>query len=156
MVDGGVFANNPSLSAYAEARTLEFSEIDSPGDISYPSAKQMMMLSIGTGTVKAPYPYPKTKKWGALGWVQPVIDIMMSGNSETVHYQLKQIFDVSKSENYYHRLQIPLKEENSAMDDVSPDNLKNLHTIGKKFVEDNQQYLNKIVKQIIDEAGPEA
>ena len=73
-----------------------------------------------------------------------------------MHYQLKQIFDVSKSENYYHRLQIPLKEENSAMDDVSPDNLKNLHTIGKKFVEDNQQYLNKIVKQIIDEAGPEA
>lgn len=155
LIDGGVFANNPSLSAYAEARTLDFSQIESPGNIPHPSAKQMMMLSIGTGTVKSPYPYQKAEKWGALGWVQPVIDIMMSGNSETVHYQLDQIFKVSGSQEYYHRIQLPLKEENSAMDDVSPENLKNLHSIGKKYIEKNREYLDKIVMQIIGEADLE-
>lgn len=63
LIDGGVFANNPALSAYAEARTLDFSKIESPGTIAYPSAKQMMLLSIGTGTVKEPYPYNKIEKW---------------------------------------------------------------------------------------------
>ena len=65
LLDAGLFANNPALSVYAEARTLDFSKVDSSGSISFPSAKQMMVLSIGTGTVKEPYPYNKTQKWGA-------------------------------------------------------------------------------------------
>jgi patatin-like phospholipase/acyl hydrolase len=122
LIDGGVFVNNPALSAYAEARTLDFSTLTSPGNIPFPSAKDMMVLSIGTGTVKQPYLYQKTEKWGALRWVQPVIDVMMSGNSETVDYQLRQIFKVSNSEEYYHRIQFELNEDHSSMDDVKPEN----------------------------------
>tara|TARA_B100000949_G_C13982148_1_gene325636 strand:+ start:405 stop:578 length:174 start_codon:yes stop_codon:yes gene_type:complete len=47
------FANNPALCAYAEARKLEFSKIlnrkDKPDT---PSAKDMVLVSVGTGTVK--------------------------------------------------------------------------------------------------------
>jgi len=149
LIDGGVFVNNPALSAYAEARTLDFTTIDSPGNIPFPSAKDMLVLSIGTGTVKQPYPYQKTQKWGALRWVQPVIDVMMSGNSETVDYQLRQIFKVSHSEQYYHRIQFELNDENSSMDNVKPENLMNLHQIGLRYIEKNKKTLDKIVDQII-------
>ena len=157
LIDGGVFVNNPALSAYAESRTLDFNKIDSPGNIAYPSARDMIVLSIGTSTVKQPYPYKKSENWGALGWVQPVIDVMMSGNSETVDYQLRQIFKVSKSEQYYHRIQFTLNEENSSMDDAGPQNLKNLHQVGLDYIEENKKQLDHIVDQLIGEpTDPEA
>jgi len=153
LIDGGVFANNPALSAYAEARTLDFGQIESPGDIAFPSAKDMMVLSIGTGTVRQPYPYSSTENWGQLKWVQPVIDIMMSGNSETVDYQLRQIFRVSKNEGSYHRIQIALNEEDSGMDNVSPENLKNLHQLGLDYIQKNQVQLKTIIDQIIGKSA---
>ena len=66
-----------------------------------PKAKDMAILSLGTGYKKKPYNYRRAKDWGQLGWARPVIDIMMSGVSETVDYQLKQIFDaVGKPKQY--------------------------------------------------------
>lgn len=93
---------------------------------------------------------------GGLGWVKPIIDIMMSGNSETVDYQLQQIFKVSQSEDFYHRIQISLDEASSQMDNVNPENLKNLHNIGKTYIEENREYLDHLVQQILEGTnGPE-
>lgn len=64
LVDGGTFANNPSMVAYSEARAMTFDN--------------------------------KVKDWGQIQWVKPVIEIMMSGNSEATHYHLAQIFDTLK------------------------------------------------------------
>ena len=150
LVDGGVFANNPALCAYSEARSLDFDQLlETPGTKAFPSAKDMMLLSIGTGTVKESYHYDKAKKWGAIGWIKPVIDVMMSGNSETVDYQLSQIFDATNNSDYYHRIQPGLGEANSQMDDVSAQNLTALHQAGLEYISSNQQALNKIVDQIL-------
>jgi len=93
MIDGGVFANNPALCAYAEARKMEFSKIlNNPGKPDKPTVKDMIIVSIGTGSTGKPYLYKDAKKWGAIGWLLPIIDILMSGNSETVSYQVKQMF----------------------------------------------------------------
>lgn len=150
LVDGGVFANNPALCAYSEARTLDFGKLNTPGNTTFPSAKDMMILSLGTGTVKESYPYDKAKNWGAVGWIKPVIDVMMSGNSETVDYQLKQIFDATSNGQYYHRIQPGLKEAKAQMDDVSDQNLKALHQAGLQYIAENQEQLDNIVKQILD------
>ncbi|MCP4610638.1 MAG: patatin, partial [Planctomycetes bacterium] len=72
LIDGGVFANNPTLCAYAEVRKKFQSK---------PTAKDVAILSIGTGYVKKSYSYKEAKDWGALGWIKPLIDIMMSGVS---------------------------------------------------------------------------
>jgi patatin-like phospholipase/acyl hydrolase len=71
-VDGGVFANNPALCAYSEVRNAK----------DEPTAKEMFIVSIGTGSQVEAYPYDKAKNWGEIGWVKPVIDIMMSGAAE--------------------------------------------------------------------------
>jgi patatin-like phospholipase/acyl hydrolase len=80
LIDGGVFVNNPALVAYSEVRNMELENIDES-----PMAKDMMIVSIGTGSTSKQYEYKKVKDWGAVGWIKPIIEIMMSGNSQTVH-----------------------------------------------------------------------
>jgi patatin-like phospholipase/acyl hydrolase len=149
LIDGGTFANNPSLCAFAEARTIDFKKEDSPGNITFPTPKEILMISLGTGTELMPYTYPKAKRWGAVQWIQPVIDVMMSGNSETVDYQLKQIFDATESGAFYHRIQPGLQDAKSAMDDVSPENLIALKEAGLKYISDHQKELDVIIQQIL-------
>lgn len=147
LVDGGVFANNPTMCAYSEARTMKFA-----GKKDKPLAENMIILSIGTGSVKKPYPYKVAKDWGLIEWIQPIIDIMMSGNSETVNYQMKQIFDSFEGgADNYHRLEPQLKAANSEMDDASPENLLALKEDGLSFISAsaNNQLLDDITEKLI-------
>lgn len=150
LVDGGVFANNPALCAYAEARTLDFAKQDTPSEIAFPSAEDMFLLSLGTGTEQQPYYYDSAKNWGMLKWIQPIIDIMMSGNSETVDYQLKQMFKAVKHADCYHRIQPSLHNAKSQMDDVSPQNLKALHEAGLVYISNNEEKISKIIDKILE------
>ena len=107
LIDGGVFVNNPALVAYSEVRNMEFNNINQS-----PTAKDMMIVSIGTGSTSKKYDYEKTKDWGAIGWIKPIIEIMMSGNSQTVHYHLKQIFGTlneNDKKDYLRSLRNPLR-----------------------------------------------
>lgn len=143
LVDGGVFANNPALCAYSEARTHDFGHIDKP------TAKDMVLISLGTGTVTTPYPFGKAKDWGVIGWIQPLIDIMMSGNSETVDYQLRQIFNAAGAAGQYKRIQPDLYEADSDMSNASPENLGALDEAGVNNVEKFQDELDAIVRLLM-------
>lgn len=140
LIDGGVFANNPTLCAYAEARSkLEHR----------PSAENMLILSLGTGHVHKGYEYQKAKNWGALGWIRPLIDILMSGVSETVDYQLKQIFDsVDKHDNYL-RIDEHLTIASEKMDDTSPENLAALQQEGRNAAEKYDKELTAFVEKLV-------
>ena len=63
LIDGGVFAGNPAMCAYAEGVRLR------------PSAR-MRVLSLGTGSQ-----------------TRPIIDVVFDGSSDTVDYQLDQLLD---------------------------------------------------------------
>ena len=143
LIDGGVFANNPAMCAYAEARGMTLRGIEAP------LSTNMFMVSLGTGSVKKEYPHDKAKDFGLVDWVQPVLDIMMSGNSETVTYQLKKLFEAGKNPTGFVRLEPGLHNANSEMDDASPQNLAALREAAIKFItEDDQQ---KIIKRIVAE-----
>lgn len=126
LVDGGVFANNPAMCAYAEARQL-FRRMSAPGKVMAPD---MFMLSVGTGSQKQSYNYDKAKGWGALGWIQPVLDIMMSGASDTVDYQLMQLFDATGSPGNYIRISPDIGKADTEMDNGSPKNIQALKEAG--------------------------
>ncbi|MCK9617925.1 MAG: patatin-like phospholipase family protein [Lentimicrobiaceae bacterium] len=152
MIDGGVFANNPAMCAYAEARTTEFSKIfNRPDKPDYPNAKNMIMISIGTGTHSDPYNYNKVKKWGAAYWALPIINILMSSNAETVHYELNQMFDTIKPPDQadYYRLEPTVGTASSQMDLATSENMHALEEAGKTFVTANVGLLDKIVDLLI-------
>lgn len=151
-IDGGVFANNPVMCAYAEARNIAFSEVlQDVRKPDFPTAKNMLILSIGTGEVKKPYPYQEFKNAGVLKWMKPLIDIMMSGNSETVDYQLRQIYKTLSEEDAkdYHRIQPNLKRANSAIDDAKASNLRDLYLDGVDAVQQYKKQLDEIVIKLI-------
>ena len=50
----------------------------------------MIIVSIGTGIEARPYSFKRLEKAGKIGWVSPIVDILMSANAETVDYQLEQ------------------------------------------------------------------
>src|SRR5690606_6029620 len=95
LIDGGVFANNPSLCAYSEVRNAKDN----------PTAADMFMVSIGTGSVHQSYKYSNAKNWGAVGWIKPLIDIMMAGASETTDYHLSRMFSARSNASSYVRIQ---------------------------------------------------
>lgn len=123
LVDGGVFANNPAMCACVEAF----------GKNASLKVSDLKVLSLGTGTSDKPYEYTVAKSWGKLGWVGPVLDIMMSGVSDTVDYQLKMLFNSANVPAQYLRLQADLTDHpvDSAMDNASEKNLRALEKAGQ-------------------------
>ncbi len=137
LIDGGLFANNPAMCAYAEARKVH--------NIS--SSEEMTMLSLGTGESKKSYPYSEAKDWGATSWIKPVIDIMSTAVSETTDFQLQQIFSSSDRSDHYLRIQTSIPSWcSSDMDDASADNIQALQDVGEQLALDHENRLKDFVR----------
>ena len=104
LIDGGVFAVNPALVAYAELR-----------------GKLDLLLSLGTGEHTRPLPYEKIKDWGQLEWARPVLDVVFDGGQDAVDMQLRALLP-----DGYVRLQTQLEKASDDLDDASADNLERL------------------------------
>jgi uncharacterized protein len=136
LVDGGVFANNPGMCAYVDARV----EVGSIPDV--------MMVSLGTGSLTRPLKHDDIKNWGELPWVQPVINVMMDGVSNATDYQLEQILGAA---NYY-RLQATLDIAKDEMDDASGDNIRNLELQADRLIESSAATLTTICNRLTAES----
>ncbi|MBK8491046.1 MAG: patatin-like phospholipase family protein [Saprospirales bacterium] len=142
-IDGGLFANNPSMCAVIESLKL-FGKDDT---LLNPS--NMFILSMGTGTVEKQYNHVKAQNWGMVGWLTPIIDIMMSAVSETVDYQLRKLYDSMHLKEQYIRITPSLFTADSEMDNVSPENLENLHQAGLSNVIKFEDTLDKVAEILL-------
>ncbi len=160
LIDGGVFVNNPAMCAYSEARNTLFSKDrfmrgkfklpkkDKPG------AKDMFIVSIGTGSESKQFRFENLKDAGLVSWLPVLIDIMMSGNSETVDYHLRKIYDTlddADKEDYF-RLNPSLHNASPEMDNATKKNTEALYEAGSMYVYDNQEQLNKIAAKLVEYA----
>lgn len=150
-LDGGVFANNPTICAYAEARNMNFPE----RGVDRPNASQMLILSIGTGGGNfALTPYKKSSKWSVIKWAKSIPNIMMDGSIDTTDYQLKQIYHTLNEEHHdsYVRVDVLPKDRKiyaADMADASDENVKNLKKAGQKTVDAYKKHLDHFVDRII-------
>lgn len=152
LIDGGMYANNPALCAYAEARKMPFAEIfKNHQKPNYPSVNDMIMVSVGTGAESKPYSFRKLEKAGKLGWFSPIIDILLSANSETVDYQLNQMFRTlgTRNRRNYYRINPSLKNASTEMDNVKKQNIEALIQAGLYYIDENKDTLNQIVQKLI-------
>ena len=117
LVDGGVFATNPSMSAYADARRFE------------PDA-ELVLVSLGTGQLERPIPYEKAKDWGVLEWARPILDVVFDGVADTTDYELRQVLEGGR----YFRLQTSLDFGSDALDNASAANMRALVRKGEELV----------------------
>jgi patatin-like phospholipase/acyl hydrolase len=143
LVDGGVFANNPAACALVEMVDI----LDTDANVG-----NIQILSIGTGVKPAnekKYTHNMVKNWGKIQWAAPAINIMMQGNSQTVHYQLKTIYSSINKEDNYIRLQPTINMGSTEMDDASAANIDGLLQDAGRFITENQDQLNHIVANIL-------
>ncbi|MEO8664005.1 MAG: CBASS cGAMP-activated phospholipase [Ignavibacteria bacterium] len=138
LIDGGVFANNPSMCAYAEAKKV------------FGNTEKILVVSIGTGQLTRQITYDESRDWGVLEWARPLLSVVFDGVSGTVDYQLKQLLTDDKSLKHYYRFQTKLDIGNDNMDDASSTNLRALKIKGEDMVSQNSDTLEELFS-ILDE-----
>ena len=149
-IDGGLFANNPGMVAYAEARRLDFAQVTQmEGKPKFPGAKDMFFVSVGAGISKKPYYYDDAKDWGNIQWMKPMIDMIMSASVETVDFELKQMFSTCENPNDYVRLSPQLEHMNPDMDNTTDKNIQAIKQISDSFVDEYKELLDKVVEKLI-------
>lgn len=78
-VDGGVWANNPSMVAYVEMRRL------------WPSETDFRVICLGTGRTDRRIRASKASGWGLAGWSTHVADLFMDSDAAGVAYQMRAL-----------------------------------------------------------------
>lgn len=131
-VDGGIFANNPSLYAYIEAFKL------------YPNADKFVILSLGTGLNYRSYKCKDVKNWGFVGWVSPTNDnplltATMSAENNSFNVTLSKLPNVK-----LFRLNFLVPEGYGKLDDASDDNINQLVNLTKSYIMNNNDSLDMI------------
>lgn len=127
LIDGGVFMNSPSVSAYAEACKLF------PGE-------PVAMLSLGTGELTRPIPYEEARTWGSALWVMSLLDCMFDGVSKAADHQMRLFLG-----EHYLRLQTPLHYASDDMDDASKGNIRNLKQTARELIEREQAAMHRFL-----------
>ena len=139
MIDGGVFANNPSMCALVSAYKL------------WPEAEDHIVVSLGTGSLERPIPYNQAKDWGLVHWARPILNVLMDGNADTTCYQLDQVlgeahyrFDISLGED-------PKQDPNAVnedFDDASPDNIRRIEGKAETLAQAMQGKLQQVIAEL--------
>lgn len=124
MIDGGVFANNPTACAIVEAYHLYHST-------------DFLIVSLGTGSVPVQIDANDAGGWGDLRWASPILNILMDSSAQTVAFEVSELL----GDDQYTRLDIPLAPPtpqgevvDAAMDDALQGNLKALRDKAEQLV----------------------
>lgn len=162
-VDGGVFANNPAILAYSEAKELwkaknaarsqkapdnskGFEAVVTADDHDLP----FYMLSLGTAYTVSKIKISEVEKWRNVNWLEPMLsDVFMRSVAESTDYTMKYLLPpYTDGTPRYTRLNMEIAKEAAEMDNVSEENLENLLNIGNKFVKENEKQLLQVCEII--------
>ncbi len=132
MIDGGVFAANPALCAYAQARVM------------YPEEENILVVSLGTGLQVQARACSEVKNWGILHWAVPISGVMLNSSNATVNYQMNAL---AGSKNYV-RFQVPLAADATGMDDASEENMRKLDELAQKAVAEESDRINQVCRAL--------
>ncbi len=133
LVDGGVFATNPAVCAYAQV-----------------GGRLDLLVSLGTGEHTRPLPYDKVRNWGRLEWARPILDVVFDGTADAVDMQLAALLPGG-----YVRLQTRLDEASDDLDDASPENLAALRREAERLIAASDAQIEELCARLTrDRAGP--
>jgi uncharacterized protein len=138
IIDGGVFANNPTICAIVEAYHLYHST-------------DFLIVSLGTGSVPVQIDANAAASWGDIAWATPIISIFMDGNSQTVAFEVQELF----GDDQYTRLDISLaiatpqgEIVDPAMDNALQGNLKALQDKAKQLIDTQNKQIQSLAAEL--------
>ncbi|MEM9924082.1 MAG: patatin-like phospholipase family protein [Cyanobacteria bacterium P01_D01_bin.50] len=145
LVDGAMFANNPTALAIVEAI------IYSQNNNEKLRVEDILVASLGTGSLTRRYPYEQAVHWGTVQWILPLINIFLDGASEVANYQLKQLLPDAQENSHkqYYRFQKELTEANDDLDDTTEENIKLLEKSAQTIIREKSGELDKLCEQLL-------
>jgi patatin-like phospholipase/acyl hydrolase len=117
IVDGGLFANNPGLYGFVEARRM------------YPR-RDVILASLGTGSSLNPILYDDASGWGLAKWAQPILAIVFDGVSAAVDEQLACLLPHTR----YFRFQTELRKCTGKLDDARASHIRKLQLRAERLL----------------------
>jgi uncharacterized protein len=139
LIDGGVYANNPAMCGFVEARTT------------HPECGDFLLVSLGTGEFTRPLPYQGLKGWGVARWAKPLLDVVFDCVSSTVDYQLRQLLPPGAgSSRRYWRFQARLDKETDALDDTRPTNVRALTLLAEGLMRERCDDLQLLCEDLMN------
>jgi uncharacterized protein len=132
LIDGGVFAVNPAMSAFAEVLRFQ------------PQA-EIVLLSLGTGQRTRRHSFDEIKDWGLVEWARPVLDMVFDGISDAVDFQLRHAL----GEGRYWRLQVELTRASDALDDATEENLRRLRGHAEELIAARSADIDAVISLLV-------
>lgn len=142
LIDGGVFMNDPAISAYIEGRKLGWS----PEDIT--------LISLGTGHApRRSFSFREVSNWGSLGWIRPsngfpILSILADGQSQTASYEANCLF-TDLGETRYIRIDGEIPSETETIDNARPGNIMALNGAADRIIRDHTRTLDEFADMLI-------
>jgi uncharacterized protein len=127
LIDGGVYAVNPSMCAYADVVAAGRAD------------RLELMLSLGTGAHTRAYTFEETSGWGQLGWARPALDMVFDGVADTIEFEALTLMG-----DRYVRLQTELDLASDDLDDASQSNLADLRTEADRLIAASASELDRV------------
>lgn len=132
-IDGGIFAGNPAMCAYAEARRRN------------PQETSFLVVSLGTGKQLDRHPFRQIRNWGALRWAIPIFDVFSNSARDTVDYQMKTF----EGSDRYFRFDIRLDDDAPGMDDASRRNIRELETLARMEIRHDAARIDRLCRLLM-------
>ena len=129
LIDGGVFAVNPSMCALADVTAAGRAD------------ELRLMLSLGTGDHTRSYSFEQTRSWGQLEWARPVLDMVFDGVADTTDFEAATLMG-----DRYVRLQTELNIASDDLDDASESNLAALRREAEQLIAASQEELDRVCR----------
>lgn len=132
LIDGGVFANDPSMCAYAESKKI------------FDKNEEFILISLGTGKHTRKITKSETENWGLVQWARPLLSVVFDGVSRAVEYQLRQLENSDNCFKKYYRFQADLEEANDDMDDASKRNTRDLKLVAEDILDKQRAEMEEL------------
>lgn len=150
LVDGGVAANNPTLLAISHMSKEMVKQNPQFSDKKPMDGRDMLVLSLGTGTAKQELKYnaAKASKWGMFEWIYengntPILDIYSAASSDIVDFHVSALFQSCGSKDNYLRIQDDtLTGEVASVDIATEENMQRLVETGTKLLKEQVSRVN--------------
>lgn len=125
-VDGGLFANNPALIAYAEARKYLEVEASQVRILSVSPPRNIRVENVGLHSCTR----------GIKQWAIPLADLFVQGSVDLPHFTVRCLFDACGCPNNYLRVDLPFRPE-LGLDVVNDSATETLKQLGIDAATDN-------------------
>lgn len=133
-VDGGIFCNDPSLCAYSFAKKT------------FSHGKKYLIVSLGTGKQPISYNCDKVKKWGALGWINPLNHVPLVTAYMNSQVESEDLILDNMSDVVVYRFQVSLNDISSELDDATAKNMDHLKGKAAALILSNKSKIDRLVK----------